>query len=181
MKDTGLQNLYIFLAEKMVKNYKQGSQNILNKLKTGITIDQWVVLKYIGENNGSSQADIAKNSAKDAPTTTRIIDQLVRKKLVQRNADAKDRRKFKVMVTDKGLQLIKKVVPEILSFYIPCELVVNPRCAYPRFKCKNRFNLSSHGDKVIRLSPNFLFVENITITFKRQRKYVLLIYLKVLI
>lgn len=115
MKDTGLENLYIFLAEKMVKNYKQGSQNILNKLKTGITIDQWVVLKYIGENNGSSQVDIAKNSAKDAPTTTRIIDQLVRKKLVQRKADTGDRRKFKVMVTEKGTLLIKKVVPEILK------------------------------------------------------------------
>lgn len=115
MKDTGLENLYIFLAEKMVKNYKQGSQDILNHLKTGITIDQWVVLKYIGENNGSSQVDIAKNSAKDAPTTTRIIDQLVRKKLVQRKADATDRRKFKVMVTEKGTQLIKKVVPEILK------------------------------------------------------------------
>ncbi len=115
MKDTGLENLYIFLAEKMVKNYKQGSQNILNGLKTGITIDQWVVLKYIGENNGSNQVDIAKDSAKDAPTTTRIIDQLVRKKLVQRKADATDRRKFKVMITDKGLQLIKKVVPGILK------------------------------------------------------------------
>lgn len=115
MKDTGLENLYIFLAEKMVKNYKQGSQNILNELKTGITIDQWVVLKYIGENNGSNQVDIAKDSAKDAPTTTRIIDQLVRKKLVQRKADATDRRKFKVMITDKGSQLIKKVVPGILK------------------------------------------------------------------
>jgi DNA-binding MarR family transcriptional regulator len=115
MKDTGLENLYIFLAEKMVKNYKQGSQNILNELKTGITVDQWVVLKYIGENEGASQVDIAKSSAKDAPTTTRIIDQLVRKKLVQRKADATDRRKFKMMMTEKGENLVKKIVPKILK------------------------------------------------------------------
>jgi len=115
MKDTGLENLYIFLAEKMVKNYKQGSQNILNELKTGITVDQWVVLKYIGENEGASQVDIAKSSAKDAPTTTRIIDQLVRKKLVQRKADTTDRRKFKMMMTEKGENLVKKIVPRILK------------------------------------------------------------------
>lgn len=115
MKDTGLENLYIFLAEKMVKNYKQGSQNILNELKTGITVDQWVVLKYIGENNGSNQVDIAKSSAKDAPTTTRIIDQLVKKKLVQRKADKTDRRKFKVMMTEKGDALVKRIVPLILQ------------------------------------------------------------------
>jgi DNA-binding MarR family transcriptional regulator len=115
MKDTGLENLYIFLAEKMVKNYKQGSQNILNELKTGITVDQWVVLKYIGENDGSNQVDIAKSSAKDAPTTTRIIDQLVRKKLVQRKSDVSDRRKFKVMITEKGENLVKKIVPKILK------------------------------------------------------------------
>lgn len=115
MKDTGLENLYIFLAEKMVKNYKQGSQNILNELKTGITVDQWVVLKYISENDGANQVDIARSSAKDAPTTTRIIDQLVRKKLVQRKADASDRRKFKVMMTQKGETLEKKIVPHILK------------------------------------------------------------------
>lgn len=115
MKDTKLENLYIFLVEKMVKNYKQGSQNILNELKTGITIDQWVVLKYIGENTGSSQVDIAKSSAKDAPTTTRIIDQLVRKKLVQRKADTNDRRKFKLITTNKGNLLIKKIIPKILK------------------------------------------------------------------
>lgn len=115
MKDTGLSNLYIFLAEKMVKDYKLGSQHILNELKTGITVDQWVLLKYISENNGTNQVDIARSSAKDAPTTTRIIDQLVRKKLVTRKTDKDDRRKFQVMCTAKGTTLVKKIVPHILK------------------------------------------------------------------
>lgn len=115
MKDTGLSNLYIFLAEKMVKDYKLGSQHILNELKTGITVDQWVLLKYISENNGTNQVDIARSSAKDAPTTTRIIDQLVRKKLVTRKTDKDDRRKFQVMCTSKGTTLVKKIVPYILK------------------------------------------------------------------
>lgn len=115
MKDTGLANLYIFLAEKMVKDYKLGSQHILNDLKTGITVDQWVILKYINENNGTNQVEIARSSAKDAPTTTRIIDQLVRKKLVTRKTDKTDRRKFQVVITAKGGALVKKIVPHILK------------------------------------------------------------------
>jgi DNA-binding MarR family transcriptional regulator len=115
MKDIGLKNLYIFLAEKMVKDYKQGSLAIHNKIKSGITVDQWVVLKYINEHNGATQVEIAKSSAKDAPTTTRIIDQLVRKKLVERKADLNDRRKFKIVVTPKGTALVKKVLPNILK------------------------------------------------------------------
>lgn len=115
MKDTGLENLYIFVAEKMVRDYKNGSQQIHHELKTGITVDQWVVLKYVSENNGSDQASIARSSAKDAPNTTRIIDQLVKKKLVVRKADATDRRRFSVMITEKGKALVKKVVPHILK------------------------------------------------------------------
>lgn len=115
MKDTGLGSLFIFLAEKMVKQYKQGSQQILNQLNTDITIDQWVVLKYIGENAGSSQSEIAQDAAKDAPTTTRIIDQLIKKGLVLREADKTDRRKLKIRVTKHGEKLIDRVLPEILQ------------------------------------------------------------------
>lgn len=115
MKDTGLENLYIFLSEKMVKLYKQRSQLILNELNTQITVDQWVVLKYIAENNGASQVLIASSSAKDAPTTTRIIDQLVKKHLVERRADDVDRRKFNVYTLDAGNALVEKVGPHILE------------------------------------------------------------------
>jgi DNA-binding MarR family transcriptional regulator len=114
MKDEGLENLYIFLSERMVKQYKQRSQLILNELHTGITVDQWVVLKYISENNGASQVLIASSSAKDAPTTTRIIDQLVKKNLVERRLDTKDRRKFSVYTLSAGEVLVKKVEPHIL-------------------------------------------------------------------
>ena len=111
-----LENLYVFLMEQIIRRYRQIAQQTLREHEAGITVDQWVVLKQISENNGCSQVEIANSTVKDAPTTTRIIDQLTNKKLVIKQLDPEDRRKYMVFVTEKGKLLIERLWPVVREY-----------------------------------------------------------------
>lgn len=43
--------------------------------------------------------------------TTRLIDKLIKKKLVKRNVCVKNRRKIELFITEDGLDLLKKIDP----------------------------------------------------------------------
>ena len=111
-----LEQLPVFLMEQVVKRYRQVAEKTLREEQAGINVDQWIVLKQISENNGSSQVAIGNSTVKDAPTTTRIIDQLVNKKLIRKKLDPKDRRRYMVFTTDKGLELIQRLLPVVQSY-----------------------------------------------------------------
>ncbi len=67
-----------------------------------LTVDQWVVIDHIQPKPGISQNDLATDTAKDAPTITRILDLLVDKGLVRRQMSGDDRRKFNIFLTKDG-------------------------------------------------------------------------------
>lgn len=111
-----LDRLPVFLMEQIVKRYRVIAQEALREAKGGVTVDQWVVLKQISENNGCSQVEIGQSTVKDAPTTTRIIDQLVSKNLVSKQLDPEDRRRYMVFVTEKGSLLIERLLPVVQHY-----------------------------------------------------------------
>jgi DNA-binding MarR family transcriptional regulator len=115
-KEESLQNFSIFLMERIIKNYRLLAQKSLDKANAGLSVDQWVTLKYISENNGCSQVEIAESTIKDAPTNTRIIDFLSNKNLIFKEMDAEDRRKFKVYVTNEGKNLIEYLLPTVSEY-----------------------------------------------------------------
>jgi DNA-binding MarR family transcriptional regulator len=115
-KEDSLQHFSIFLMERIIKNYRQLAQKSLDNANSGLTVDQWVTLKFISENNGCSQVEIADSTIKDAPTNTRIIDFLSNKNLIFKEMDAEDRRKFKVFVTQEGRNLIEKLMPIVAEY-----------------------------------------------------------------
>ncbi len=116
MEHQRLEGLYIFLMEQAVKRYHQLASQSLRQHKAGITVDQWIVLKQISENNGSSQSDVAESTVKDSPTTARIIDQLLQKKLIHKQLDASDRRKYRVYTTPAGDDLIERLLPIVIAY-----------------------------------------------------------------
>jgi DNA-binding MarR family transcriptional regulator len=105
--------LHGFILERTARRVKQYFQKQLSDQDTGITIDQWVILQVLADQDGLSQLEIAKAVFKDAPTVTRIIDLLCKKKLTKRIADAADRRRFKIKLTKQGHEKIEEVVPII--------------------------------------------------------------------
>jgi len=80
-----------------------------------ITTEQWVLLYSLYQSNGQSQKELADNSFKDAPTVSRIIDLLCKKKLTERLRFDGDRRRYKIFLTDKGREVVDKVYPAILE------------------------------------------------------------------
>ena len=111
-----LEQLPVFFMEQIVRRYRQMATQELKRHQAGVSVDQWVVLKQISENNGSSQVEIGSSTVKDAPTTTRIIDQLVSKNLVSKQLDPEDRRRYMVFVTEKGRQLIERLIPVVQEY-----------------------------------------------------------------
>jgi DNA-binding MarR family transcriptional regulator len=76
-----------------------------------ITPEQWSVLVRIQQQGGLNLKEIAARTAKDQPSTTRIIDALYRKGLIDKEICAADRRSFLIHITDKGRELVERTVP----------------------------------------------------------------------
>jgi DNA-binding MarR family transcriptional regulator len=68
----------------------------------GITVDQYVFLLLLGQNEGISQKGLAQRASADANTTTSILRRLEKRGLVRRCGDPRDKRIIRVTLTAKG-------------------------------------------------------------------------------
>jgi DNA-binding MarR family transcriptional regulator len=102
-----------FILERTARRMKQFIQEHLHQAGAGITVDQWLILQELDQQDGQSQLDIAKATYKDPPTMTRILDILVDKGLVHREHDPADRRRFSILLTLEGRHKIDEVLPII--------------------------------------------------------------------
>lgn len=102
------QRAYYFKIDTTIKRIRSFMQKGLSDASLDLTVDQWVVLDHIKPNPGISQNDLAINTAKDAPTVTRILDLLATKGLVLRKMAEDDRRKFNIYLTQEGEILHQK-------------------------------------------------------------------------
>jgi DNA-binding MarR family transcriptional regulator len=76
-----------------------------------VTPDQFGVLFILWEQEGISQRELAETCFKDMASVTRMIDALERKELVHRERDQSDRRSYRLMLTRKGRDLRRLLVP----------------------------------------------------------------------
>ena len=96
------QRAYFFKIDTTIKRIRGFMQKGLSDANIDLTVDQWVILDHIQPMPGISQNDLANATAKDAPTTTRILELLLQKGLIQRKMNETDRRKFHVSLTPEG-------------------------------------------------------------------------------
>jgi MarR family transcriptional regulator, transcriptional regulator for hemolysin len=108
-----LNNVVNFLMEQTVRQIRNYGQRQLDLLQSGITVDQWVLLKIIEEHGQISQVDIAQVALKDTASITRILDLLQKKGLIQRNDDDFDRRKYLISLTPDGKGFFNRMLPQI--------------------------------------------------------------------
>lgn len=76
-----------------------------------LTVSQFGVLEALYHLGPMSQATIAQKILKSTGNITMIIDNLEKRNLVKREKDDKDRRFFKVSLTEEGHDLIQKIFP----------------------------------------------------------------------
>jgi len=79
-----------------------------------ITPEQWSILAKLHHEDGICQKQIADSLVKDKPT--RILDLLEKKNLIIRIPDDKDRRKFKVYLTQDGKNTVNELIPVAIAF-----------------------------------------------------------------
>jgi DNA-binding MarR family transcriptional regulator len=84
----------------------------------GVTRPQWRVLALLKRFDGSTQVTIADMLEVEPITLGRMIDRLQDAELVERRADPKDRRAWKLHLTAKGLAKIKELQPTASAMFI---------------------------------------------------------------
>jgi DNA-binding MarR family transcriptional regulator len=104
---------YSFLLDRTARKVKQYAQQKFNQMDYDITVDQWLVLKNLAENELLSQTELAQLVFKDHPTLTRIIDILSKKGFVERIPHPQDRRSFQLHLTNQGSEKVNSLKPDV--------------------------------------------------------------------
>ncbi|UWX54454.1 MarR family transcriptional regulator [Maribacter litopenaei] len=79
-----------------------------------LTIEQWVILQRVHlEGNDAPQADIAKSNFRNRATTSRVISGLCKKGLLKKSRFRDDQKRYKLVMTKDGQELMEKVMPLI--------------------------------------------------------------------
>ena len=82
----------------------------------GISHPEYNVLMMLdGSEQGLSPSEISEAASEKSSNVTRLIDQLLAKELVSREASAEDRRKLVVRLSPAGEQLIEQVMPAVIK------------------------------------------------------------------
>lgn len=99
-----------FMTSKACKEIAETFNRRLTKL--GVTRVQWIALYYLGKCEGIKQKELAeKMNIKDS-TVARLIDRMEREGYVIRAKDLEDKRITKLYLTEKGVELRVKLLPE---------------------------------------------------------------------
>jgi DNA-binding MarR family transcriptional regulator len=102
-----------FLLERTTRIAKLSFTKAFKKLGVDITPEQWIVLDQLDAKKEMSQKEIGNESFKNAPTISRIIDNLVKKGLVSRVSEENDRRKTAISLTSDGKALVDQCRIEV--------------------------------------------------------------------
>lgn len=78
-----------------------------------ITLEQWVVLSALSENESINQRSLSAKIEKDPTSLLRILDILEKKGFVERRPFLGDRRASSLFITEKGQHLRSEVAPYI--------------------------------------------------------------------
>ena len=104
---------YSFLLDRTARRVKQYAQNKFKEGEFDVTVDQWLILKNLAENEILSQTALASLVFKDHPTLTRIVDILCKKGYIERVPHPRDRRSFHLHLTREGEQKVSSLRPQV--------------------------------------------------------------------
>lgn len=97
-----------FLGFLLGSTHRRISVSFARALKPyDITPEQWSTLLMICDRSGVNQKEVAVASAKDQPTTARIVELLIKKGFITKTANPEDRRAFQLYATGEGRALVR--------------------------------------------------------------------------
>lgn len=108
-----INNNTYFLIELTARKIRQYGQNVLKSQGVDITIEQWLVLNVINENESINQIYVGEKLIKDKPTISRMVNQLEKKEFIIKTISSTDSRKVELSISKKGRELINSIYPII--------------------------------------------------------------------
>ena len=94
----------------------KGEELLANTLKPyGISLQQFNVLRILRgrKGNPANLQTVQKRIIHKMSNTTRLVDKLIEKKLVNRKICENNRRKIEIFITKKGLEILKQLDTKI--------------------------------------------------------------------
>ena len=81
-----------------------------------LSVHQYNVLRivYVGDEGGVAVGDVGARLISRASDVTRLVDRLVKRGLLERSRDERDRRVVRVALTDEGRDLVEALHPALL-------------------------------------------------------------------
>lgn len=107
-----------YAIDKTAVYLKVYGAQFFNSKNFGITLEQFIALVALFESDNICQRDLSKLILKDRSNTSRILNILEEKGLIERTIDTKQKRLVKkVCLTKSGKELLLKIGPEIKKSY----------------------------------------------------------------
>jgi len=92
-----------------------------------VTIEMLEVLYILWAKDSINQQEIVDKTNRNKASITSLIDNMTRRKLVQRNADPNDRRNNLVALTPEGEKYQKKLKPLLEEFYTSFQVDISSK------------------------------------------------------
>lgn len=100
----------LIIIDRTARALEKRLQNIFLRAGHNITVEQWMVMLLLWQQNGQVQQQIADAIAKDKATVTRLINGLEKRNLIVRVPDKNDRRQKHIFLTNLGKQLEEDLI-----------------------------------------------------------------------
>ena len=114
MKKQNDVELFSSNLRRVIRSMHAHGRKIL--LKKDLTFPQYYTLFLLSKKDGCCM-DFLKNDLKiSGASATKVVDHLIKKKLVDRGFWSKDRRKVNIVLTDKGKKLLKSIEKVRMKF-----------------------------------------------------------------
>lgn len=102
----------------LIVSLLQGSKAVVSTLTTicaeaDLSADEWLILDALAEHEDLSMAELSSHVAVAGATLTRAVDRLLSKALVYRMVSPLDRRKIRVHLSTRGMQVHETVAPRV--------------------------------------------------------------------
>lgn len=102
-----------FLANRAAWKYRSLLNQIIGQCAYDITVEHWIVLYYLFQNDCVSQIELARATYKDRSNVTRLIQKLKKLNLISRKRSKVDQRCFVVSLTETGRELVVLLRPQL--------------------------------------------------------------------
>jgi MarR family transcriptional regulator, organic hydroperoxide resistance regulator len=112
--DKKLEDVVYYRIERVMRQVKVYTRQVIKQQEFGVTIDQWLILKRISESpEGLTQIELSNGIFKDPAAVTRILNALEKMALVSREVSPGDRRSFQLHLTPQGKTLVSQMTPTV--------------------------------------------------------------------